>query len=180
MLILSAPALNYDYRQLYGQLEGRTRSGNGATLAGLQTWLEHCRNPLIPCLLPTQQCLNGHLSVRGGEQDPATCDQIYFSAIHRLVGEPDQAAALSTVRDEMSLWDFGSGSCDKGSVLCRYVSEIKRLMECLQCCTTFTSRRKWLPCPTTAAWCCAAESCEFTTSAPARSCSNSKASCCVT
>ncbi len=116
MLILSAPALNYDYRQLYGQLEGRTRSSGGATLAGLQTWLEQCRNPLIPCLVPTQQCLNGHLSVGEGEQDPATCDQVFFSAIHRLVGEPDQAAALSTVRDEMSLWDFRSGSCDKGSV----------------------------------------------------------------
>ena len=98
LLVLSAAALDYDFRQLGGQLSGR-----GSSLPG--------KISLVPCLMPSGPCL-----ASSADQSAEVC----ISAIYRLSdGEQYRAAALSAVKDEMSLWDFSTGQCDKGTRLAR-------------------------------------------------------------
>ena len=101
-LVLSAVALDYDYRQLIGQFVGR---GAG------EDHIMH--NPIVPGLIPSLLCLRAQsnsLSSTSSNQD-----DVCISAIYRLNGgERHHAAALSAVRDEMTLWDFTAGQCDKG------------------------------------------------------------------
>lgn len=100
-LILSAPALDYDYRQLGSQLAGR--GGNALPVRSL-----------VPCLMPNRVCLAGNQSEsKAADQSAEVCT----SAIFRLSdGEEYRAAVLSAVKDEMSLWDFAIGQCDKGAL----------------------------------------------------------------
>lgn len=99
---LLAPAIDYDYRQVASQLIGR-----GAPQTGIFEKL--CRNPLVASLLPSQDLAPSDSS----EKD------ICISAIYRLnSGERHHAAALSAVRDELSLWNFKTGQCDKGKNSC--------------------------------------------------------------
>jgi hypothetical protein len=77
--------------------------GRGAPQTGIFEKL--CRNPLVACLLPSHDLA------------PSDCSEkdICISAIYRLnSGEKHHAAALSAVRDELSLWNFKTGQCDKG------------------------------------------------------------------
>lgn len=110
-LSLIAPAIDSDYRQLVGQLIGR-----GAPQVDVIA--ELYRNPLVICFLPNQ------------EISPAdsTDTNVGISAIYRLNSdEHHHAAALSAVRDELSLWDFTTGQCVKGKTtarLCRRNLEI--------------------------------------------------------
>uniref|UniRef100_A0A0P5L1U9 Leucine-rich repeat and WD repeat-containing n=1 Tax=Daphnia magna TaxID=35525 RepID=A0A0P5L1U9_9CRUS len=93
---LIAPAIDYDYRQLTSQL-----IGCGAPQSGI--FEELCRKPLVTCLLPSH-----HLASSESEKD------VCISAIYRLnSGERHHAAALSAVRDELTLWNFKTGQCDK-------------------------------------------------------------------
>lgn len=97
-LVKISPAIDYDYRQLASQLISR-----GAPQTGL--FEELCRTPLVACLLPSS-----HVA-----QTDSTEKEICISAIFRLSSdERHHAAALSAVRDELSLWDFNTGQCDKG------------------------------------------------------------------
>lgn len=104
-LVLGAVALDYDYRQLAGQLVGRGANKSEE----IDVFI---RNPLVPGFLPSLVCLQVASSANSsstGAQD------VCISAIYRLNGgERHHAAALSAVRDEMSLWDFTAGQCDKG------------------------------------------------------------------
>lgn len=96
---LIAPAIDYDYRQLTSQL-----IGCGAPQSGI--FEELCRKPLVTCLLPSH-----HLASSESEKD------VCISAIYRLnSGERHHAAALSAVRDELTLWNFKTGQCDKGLI----------------------------------------------------------------
>lgn len=98
-LILSAPALDYDYRQLAGQLVGRA-----APSADIYS-------VIAPGLLPSHKCL-----APDDQQEEIDDQQVCISAIYRLsYGDQHHAAALSAVKDEMSLWDFATGHCDKGT-----------------------------------------------------------------
>ena len=93
------PALDYDYRQLTSQLIGRE-----APQTGLFEKL--CDKPLVACLLP-----GGNVT-----QTDTSEKDVCISAIYRLnSNEHHYAAALSAVRDELSLWDFSTGQCDKGT-----------------------------------------------------------------
>ena len=97
-LVQISPAIDYDFRQLASQLISR-----GVPQTGL--FEELCRTPLVACLLPSCQLT----PIESSEKD------ICISAIFRLTcGERHHAAALSAVRDELSLWDFSTGRCDKG------------------------------------------------------------------
>ena len=109
-LVQISPAIDYDFRQLASQLISR-----GVPQTGL--FEELCRTPLVACLLPSCQLT----PIDSSEKD------ICISAIFRLTcGERHHAAALSAVRDELSLWDFSTGRCDKGMLflksylVCKY------------------------------------------------------------
>lgn len=93
-LVMSSPALDCDHRQMAGQLVGRGAGEFDATVR-------------VPSLLPGSVCL------RSSRDAPDASHQVNTSAICRLSGS-DRAAVLSAVKDEMSLWDFASGKCDKG------------------------------------------------------------------
>lgn len=103
-LVVSAAALDCDYRQLAGQLVGRGVHSDDRSLEKLVS------SRLVPCLLPNQTCL------RNNPDKDVFEEEVCISAIYRLSGgDRHQAAALSAVRDEMSLWDFNSGRCDRST-----------------------------------------------------------------
>jgi len=98
-ILLSAPALDYDYRQVTSQ-----RIGWGAEEV-------ESSKMLVPCLVPGQICL-------GDQKATEDHQEVCISAIHRLShGDRHYAAALSAVKDEMSLWNFTACQCDKGIFL---------------------------------------------------------------
>lgn len=101
-LALSAPALDYDHRQVAAQLAGRG--------------LDALPGVLVPSLTPSSACLRRNPRSRDER------DQVNTSAIYRLSGgERHHAAVLSAVSDEMSLWDFASGKCDRGKSFANYL-----------------------------------------------------------
>ena len=112
-LVLGAVALDYDYRQLAGQLVGRGANKSEEVDVFI-------RNPLVPGFLPSLVCL--HQGAAADSSSPSSssstaigAQDVCISAIYRLNGgERHHAAALSAVRDEMSLWDFTAGQCEKG------------------------------------------------------------------
>lgn len=123
VLINSAPALDYDYRQLYGQLTAAATSATAES--SLSLWLEPCQTPLIDSFVPGAAASLDDSAIEAAAAGPLAAEsqaavesaadqQVVFSAIHRLVGDDDQAAVLSTARDEMSLWNFRTGQCTKG------------------------------------------------------------------
>ena len=117
VLIHSTPALDYDYRQLIGQITGRIATKNGVLL---QEWLAQCRNVAITYLIPSPGVfLRQRQSTASSANSESTglmaaeSKEICISAIYRLASD-HHAAALSTVKDEMTLWDFRTGHRDKG------------------------------------------------------------------
>lgn len=163
---LLAPAIDYDYRQVTSQLIGR-----GAPQTGIFEKL--CRNPLVASLLPSQDLAPSDSS----EKD------ICISAIYRLnSGERHHAAALSAVRDELSLWNFKTGQCDKGKNSCHTNGVRDRVIkndlffyfypQCLETCSTSLWKSpRW---PTTVVSYCAGVNCVFMTWILAKKCSSSK------
>lgn len=102
-MALIVPAIDYDYRQLASQLIGRGVVPQTGLLEEL------CRNPLVACLVPS--CPSCPV-----QPTEASDSDICISAIYRLNSdERHHAAALSAVCDELSLWDFNTGQCDKGT-----------------------------------------------------------------
>ena len=109
--------MDYDYRQLIGQITGRIATKNGALL---QEWLNQYCNVAITCLIPNPgvflrqkqpASFSGGIEPNSpsGTESKETC----ISAIYRLASD-HHAAALSTVKNEMTLWDFRTGHRDKG------------------------------------------------------------------
>ena len=148
----SAPALDYDYRQLYGQLQGRVcgtcdRSTPPQQQQLMDTWLRQCPNALVSYLQPGS-AIERALASKDDQLSPdvQSSDQ-FFSSIHRLVSRSAKAAALSAARGEMSLWDFDSGRCDKGIAIDQSINTsidnmlmLSVMLSCCKCCRICTSR----------------------------------------
>lgn len=132
VLILSGPALDYDYRQLIGQITGRMATKNSVLL---QEWLNQCRNVAITCLIPNPGVFlhQRQSTISAGSSEPngptgTESKETCISAIYRLASD-HHAAALSTVKDEMTLWDFRTGHRDKGTNLKRSTKIINQVVK---------------------------------------------------
>lgn len=100
----NSPALDYDYRQLEWAAPA-VSSGVGAR-----------RQLALTCWMA-----GGDTIVNGDDtdNDDAT-NHVFFDSIQRLNGDGQHAVALSTVRNELSVWNFETGQCVKGNQLKKY------------------------------------------------------------
>ena len=110
LLSASAPALDYDHRQLMGQINGRMNAAAPNNAVLLQEWLNQYRNVAVTCLVPTRVFLPA--TEDGSEDGAGAGGSGVISAIYRLSSD-HHAAALSSVKNEMTLWDFRTGHRDK-------------------------------------------------------------------
>lgn len=116
---LIAPAIDYDYRQLASQSIGRRIPPTTTGL--LEELLSGTR--LVACLVPNSMT---EPSTTDADADADSDKEISISAIYRLNSdERHHAAALSAVRDELTLWDFSTGQCHKGITIDRHTTQFR-------------------------------------------------------